>query len=135
MGNPIIKLFRTRIYMAVFLLLSLLFVGVLGFKILSNFSWVDALYMTVITVTTVGYGDEINYKKTYLGNHSIDNIAEDIDDINSIDYNPTGSDERQFSSNGIRIPTAVLTLTPYEKYKQYHTSEDNLDLISISAVS
>ncbi|MCB0447731.1 MAG: potassium channel protein [Gelidibacter sp.] len=57
MGNPIIKLFRTRIYMAVFLLLSLLFVGVLGFKILSNFSWVDALYMTVITVTTVGYGE------------------------------------------------------------------------------
>ena len=80
--------------------------------------------------TTVGYGDEINYKKTYLGNHSIDNIVKDCGDINILDYKPTGSDERQFSSNGIRIPTAVLTLTPYEEYKEYHTDKDNLSLIS-----
>jgi aminopeptidase-like protein len=85
--------------------------------------------------TAVGYGDEINYKKTYLGNHSIDNIVEDIEDINILDYKPTGSDERQFSSNGIRIPTAVLTLTPYEKYKEYHTSEDNLNLISTDNIN
>ena len=79
--------------------------------------------------TTVGYGKNVNYKRTYLGNHSIDNIVEDIDDINILDYKPTGSDERQFSSNGIRIPTGVLTLTPYEKYNEYHTSADNLNLI------
>jgi len=30
-------------------------VGVLGFKISMDLSWVDALYMTVITITTVGY--------------------------------------------------------------------------------
>lgn len=29
--------------------------GVLGFKISMDLSWVDALYMTVITITTVGY--------------------------------------------------------------------------------
>ena len=85
--------------------------------------------------TTVGYGDKVNYKRTYLGNHSIDNIVEDIGDINLFDYKPTGSDERQFSSNGIRIPTAVLTLTPYEKYEEYHTSEDNLDLITVDNIN
>lgn len=57
MSNPLVKLFRTKIYMAVFLLIILLFIGVAGFKYMSNYSWVDALYMTVITITTVGFGE------------------------------------------------------------------------------
>ena len=85
--------------------------------------------------TTVGHGEVVNYKKTYLDNHSIDNIVEDIDDVNLISYNPIGSDERQFSSKGVRIPTGVLTLTPYEKYKEYHTSLDNFDLISMNNIN
>ncbi|WP_299224788.1 TrkA family potassium uptake protein [uncultured Psychroserpens sp.] len=55
--NPLIKFFRTKIYTAVFLLILLLIVGVLGFRIMSNYSWVDSLYMTVITITTVGFGE------------------------------------------------------------------------------
>ncbi|MFT4611411.1 MAG: voltage-gated potassium channel, partial [Gammaproteobacteria bacterium] len=55
--NPLIKFFRKKIYTAVFLLVFLLFVGVLGFKIMSNYSWVDSVYMTVITITTVGFGE------------------------------------------------------------------------------
>ena len=55
--SPLIKLFRVKIYTAVFLLLILLFIGVIGFKIMSNYSWVDALYMTVITITTVGFSE------------------------------------------------------------------------------
>lgn len=31
--------------------------GVVGFRILSGYTWIDALYMTVITITTVGYGE------------------------------------------------------------------------------
>lgn len=57
MGNPIIRFFRTKIYMAVFLLSSLLILGVFGFKFMSNYSWIDAIYMTVITITTVGFGE------------------------------------------------------------------------------
>lgn len=57
MANPIISFFRSKIYMAVFLLLSLLLLGVLGFKFISNYSWIDAFYMTVITITTVGFGE------------------------------------------------------------------------------
>ena len=56
--NPIIKLFRSKIYTAVLLLCILLMVGVVGFKIISGYSWIDALYMTVITITTVGFADE-----------------------------------------------------------------------------
>lgn len=57
MANPIIRFFRTRIYMAIFLLSSLLIMGVLGFKLMSNYSWIDSIYMTVITITTVGFGE------------------------------------------------------------------------------
>lgn len=46
---------KQKIQIAVFLLAAVLLIGVLGFKFTMDLSWVDALYMTVITVTTVGY--------------------------------------------------------------------------------
>ena len=83
--------------------------------------------------TTVGKGDPY-YKRTYLKNHSIDNIIEDI--VKNIrNYIPTGSDERQLSSQNIRIPTGVLTTIPYEEFDEYHTSEDNLDFICIDTIN
>ncbi|MBN2868956.1 MAG: potassium channel protein [Flavobacteriaceae bacterium] len=57
MANPIIQLFRSKVYTAVLLLAILLIIGVLGFRFMSDYSWVDALYMTVITITTVGFGE------------------------------------------------------------------------------
>ncbi len=53
--NPLLKLFRVKIYTAVVLLLLLMIVGVIGFMLTANYSFVDALYMTVITISTVGY--------------------------------------------------------------------------------
>jgi voltage-gated potassium channel len=57
MNNTLVKLFRSKINTAIFLLCVLLIVGVVGFKIMSNLSWIDAIYMTVITITTVGFGE------------------------------------------------------------------------------
>jgi voltage-gated potassium channel len=57
MKNSIIKLFKSKINTAVSLLILLLFTGIVGFKLMSNYSWLDAVYMTVITVTTVGFGE------------------------------------------------------------------------------
>ena len=57
MTNPLIQLFRSKVYTAITLLITLLVIGVLGFKFMSHYSWVDALYMTVITITTVGFGE------------------------------------------------------------------------------
>ena len=53
------KFFRTKIYTALFLLFLILCIGVAGYKILSNYSWLDAIYMTVITMTTVGFGEVV----------------------------------------------------------------------------
>jgi len=55
--NPLIKIFRSRIYFAVILSVVLITIGILGFKLIAHYTWVDAIYMTVITITTVGFGE------------------------------------------------------------------------------
>ncbi|MRT18017.1 potassium channel protein [Vitellibacter sp. q18] len=50
-------LLDSKITVAVFLLLVVFLTGILGFRFFSDYSWIDAVYMTVITITTVGYGE------------------------------------------------------------------------------
>ncbi len=50
--NPLAYLIRTAL--ALFLLVS---IGTAGYRILEGYSLLDSLYMTVITITTVGYGE------------------------------------------------------------------------------
>lgn len=52
-----IQFFRSKFFVALSLVVLTLLIGVLGFKFIANYSWVDALYMTVITVSTVGFGE------------------------------------------------------------------------------
>ncbi|MDA9092258.1 potassium channel protein [Polaribacter sp.] len=47
----------SRIHKTLFLVFSIILLGVAGYMILSDYSFVDALYMTVITITTVGFGE------------------------------------------------------------------------------
>ena len=49
--------FNSRLTIALLLLLGVFFSGVIGFRFFSEYSWIDAFYMTVITITTVGYGE------------------------------------------------------------------------------
>ncbi len=53
--NPVFRLFRSKFYIALMLIFLVLCVGVLGYMAISGYGLIDALYMTVITVTTVGY--------------------------------------------------------------------------------
>ncbi|MFI2743843.1 potassium channel family protein [Zhouia sp. PK063] len=50
-----VKFFRVRFYIAVTLLISILSIGILGYRILGSYTWLDAVYMTIITITTVGF--------------------------------------------------------------------------------
>jgi len=52
-----VKLFRSKIYLALFLMFLVLLFGVLGYRFISDYSWIDAFYMTIITVTTVGFSE------------------------------------------------------------------------------
>lgn len=50
------KYFR-EIYYAIGFLLAVLLVGTIGYMYLEDYGWMDAFYMTVITVSTVGFGE------------------------------------------------------------------------------
>ncbi|AIY13372.1 MULTISPECIES: potassium channel family protein [Cellulophaga] len=52
-----LRLFRSKIYLAIFLMTAVLLFGILGYRYISNYDWVDAIYMTIITVTTVGFSE------------------------------------------------------------------------------
>lgn len=46
-----------KLILVIFLVCAVLVIGVIGYSILLNTSFIDALYMTVITISTVGYGE------------------------------------------------------------------------------
>ena len=59
MNNPLNDIFKVKIYRAIMQVFALLLIGVVGFMSLSGVSVIDALYMTVITITTVGFGEVV----------------------------------------------------------------------------
>ncbi|MEC3907267.1 potassium channel protein [Tamlana sp. 2201CG12-4] len=57
--NPLSRFFRTKIYTAIFLIIFIVMIGVVGYMTISEYNWIDALYMTVITMTTVGFSEVV----------------------------------------------------------------------------
>jgi voltage-gated potassium channel len=59
---------QNRLLAALLLLLGAVLLGLVGYRILApDASWVDILYMTVITLTTVGYGEVIDFTNNPAG--------------------------------------------------------------------
>ncbi len=48
---------RSRVYVTSGLIAVTIGVGVLGYRLIEGWGWLDAFYMTVITLTTVGFGE------------------------------------------------------------------------------
>ncbi len=86
-------------------------------------------------VTCCGGPGPLGYKETFITNHLIDRairLAFRDGGIEPLRYPfaPDGSDERQYSSPGFRIPVASITKDKYYEYPQYHTSMDNLGFVT-----
>lgn len=86
-------------------------------------------------LTCVAGRGELGYKETFLGDHLLDRasrlaLEEMGGGYKSYPFVPNGSDERQYSSVGFRIPTVLITKDKYYDYDCYHTSKDNLDFVS-----
>ena len=50
-----VKLSRSKLYLALILTLAVVLFGTIGYRVISDYSWIDALYMTIITMATVGF--------------------------------------------------------------------------------
>ncbi len=88
-----------------------------------------------LVVTTCGGPGPMGFKETFLGDHIVDRavrLAFRDRGVEPICYPfvPDGSDERQFSSPGFRIPTASVTKDKYYEYPEYHTSLDDLEFVN-----
>jgi len=84
-----------------------------------------------------GVGDDgpFTYKRSRRGDTEIDRafahvLAHLERPIRLLDFSPYGYDERQFCSPAFNLPVGCFMRTPYAEYPQYHTSADNLDLVS-----
>jgi aminopeptidase-like protein len=93
-----------------------------------------------LVITCVGDSGRFNYKKSRQGTAEIDRAAEKMlldsgEPFLIIDFVPTGSDERQFCSPGFNLPVGSLMRTQYLKFRQYHTSGDDLSLVSADSIA
>lgn len=50
-------IYLRRLYINIGLILFSLSFGIFGFALLEGYTWIDAVYMTIITLSTVGYGE------------------------------------------------------------------------------
>jgi voltage-gated potassium channel len=60
MADPRVERLRQRLRLPIVVLASVIVVGTLGYAVLwwgTSSVWLDAVYMTIITITTVGYGE------------------------------------------------------------------------------
>ncbi len=79
------------------------------------------------------------YKQSRRGNAEIDalvpHVIRELDPLSRvIEFEPYGYDERQLCSPGFDLPVGRLTRSVNDGYPQYHSSGDNLDLVSGNAI-
>jgi len=87
-----------------------------------------------LVATCLGDPGVSTYKRTRNGKAEIDRAAEFVlkkshADYKILDFFPTGSDERQFCSPGIDLNVGSIMRTPYGRFAEYHTSDDNLQFV------
>lgn len=51
------SIITSKFRVAILLIMSVLVIGVLGYRFIAGYTWVNSLYMTVITLSTVGFGE------------------------------------------------------------------------------
>lgn len=84
--------------------------------------------------TTVAGPGPFGYKRSFQGDSLIDRAAlrtfAELD-LDFLDYpfDINGSDEKQYSAPGFRIPVGTICKAKYYEYEAYHTSLDNLGFI------
>jgi aminopeptidase-like protein len=88
-----------------------------------------------LVVSCVGDGGGPTYKKSRRGNAFIDRamvhlLRHGASSPEILDFFPFGYDERQFCSPGFDLPVGLFQRSRFGTFPEYHTSADNLDLIS-----
>lgn len=87
-----------------------------------------------LVATCIGDAGMPTYQRSRQGNTVIDRAVEKVltdtkQEHRIVDFVPSGSDERQFSSPGFNLPVGSLMRTMYDRFPEYHTSHDNMAFV------
>lgn len=92
-----------------------------------------------LVLSCIGDSGKFTYKRSRRGDAEIDQAVEHVllhsgRDYQILDFTPYGYDERQYCSPGINLPVGCFMRTPNGCYPQYHTSADDLSLVTPTAL-
>lgn len=93
-----------------------------------------------LVLTCIGDQGGFHYKKSRRGDAEIDRAAAHVlryccESSEIMDFSPFGYDERQYCSPGFNLPVGCLMRSVWGTFPEYHTSADNLDLITADSLS
>lgn len=86
-------------------------------------------------LSCVGDDRTYSYIATKYGDTLADRVMQNVLHYHYPDYKKysfldRGSDERQYGAAGVNLPVCGFCRSKYEQFPEYHTSADNMDLIS-----
>ncbi len=92
-----------------------------------------------LIASNLGDSGAFHYKRSRQGDSLLDravvhHLTQRKDSSVIEDFVPFGYDERQYCSPGFNLAVGLLSRTPWGRYPEYHTSADNLEIISASAL-
>ena len=93
-----------------------------------------------LVLACLGDPGHSTYKKSRRGDCEIDRAVAHVLKHSGAAYDiteftPYGYDERQYGSPGFNLPVGCFMRTPHGRYPEYHTSADNLSLVTPAALA
>lgn len=100
-----------------------------------NLSAMKAKTIAGFVLTCVGDNRTYSYLETRKGNTLADRVMKNVlgfvfPDYKTYSYLARGSDERQYNAPGVDLPVCDFCRSKYAEYPEYHTSADDMSLIS-----
>ncbi len=93
-----------------------------------------------LVLTCLGDTGDFTYKRSRRGDAEIDFAVVHVlrhsgQRHQIVDFSPYGYDERQYCSPAFNLPVGCLMRTPHGQFPEYHTSADNLDLVTTTSLA